>query len=385
MTQLRVGQPSDSRVQITKASPDGLVVAIRAGGPQARGLGVMALIWNAVIGCATAALLVASVDFGIVLVGIPFVTLFLMAGWYLAGAWLSLRFTRSDIMVNRQQLAVRHTLFGFKRIEVADCYDDSCARLLESFGQNGKPVYAVRLSGLDQSLTFGTALSREDKEWIVSEINTFLGVTTEPPLRSDTREGELSFEALKPCDLPEGSPVRTEQAGVEELLIETPAAPHHRLVTGLIVVLVLAMVLWISIATWRLSEFSGLLNSILGWALLVCAIVPALAIVVLLTGKTTVRINGREFTSRVGVGPIGYTVRRPVHMAERIEVKGTTDDPSRGSLATTVVQIGSSRMLAAWGVVPTCEAVAGLIRHQFNALDIETTDSASIRTDEIDA
>jgi len=39
-------QPTDSRVDIVESSSDRIVLALPAGGPKTKSLGVMALVWN---------------------------------------------------------------------------------------------------------------------------------------------------------------------------------------------------------------------------------------------------------------------------------------------------------------------------------------------------
>jgi hypothetical protein len=336
----------------------------------------MALVWNLFVVGSTVVLLVGSLEMSLLLLAIPFLTLFLAVGWYLAGSWISMRFTRSDVLISRQKLGLKKVLFGFKRMEIAACDPSTEARLVESYSQDDEAVFRVRLNGIDRSLAFGTALSREEKNWLVDEINSFLGMPGGEPIKSNTKGSELTFNSLSPDDLSEESFVYVDEPHPGELVLETPVAPHHPLVVGLVVVLILVGLFWGSLGLWRLWAFAGLVNNIVGWAFVVAAFLPVCGIVVLLSGRTRVTINEREFVTRVGLGPVGYSVRRPSRTAERIRLESTVEDPSNGSIATTVVQVGSSKMLAAWGLVPTCEEVAGLIRHHFDALGIETTEQS---------
>ncbi|MFK7821956.1 MAG: hypothetical protein AB8G99_24880 [Planctomycetaceae bacterium] len=365
-------KPINSRVRIIEPDSTRLVISIPAGGPQSKSLGTMALFWNGFVTFGTVFLIFGSTEVPLLLLGLPFLTIFLIVGWYMAGSWVAMRFTRSDVLIGRQELGVKKILFGFKRMEVAECSPETKARLVELFRQDGDPVFRIRVNGVDQSLTFGSALSREEKNWLVQEINVFLGQQCGEPVRSKSKGSELPFEAVSPDELPDYSIVKLIPSRPGELAFETPVAPHHPMVTGLIVLLTLVSLLWAGVGVWRLWYFEGLVSQIVGWVFAVGALLPLLSIVVLLVGRTRVTINEREFATRVGVGPLGYTVRRPTSSAERIVFEATVADPSHGSLATTVVQMGSSKMLAAWALVKTCEEVAGLVRSQFDNLGIET-------------
>lgn len=364
--------PVGCRVSLVDSSADRLVLSIPGGGPKTRSLGVMALVWNTFTLGAVGLLIAMSAEFSIILIGIPFLTLFVVAGLYLVGSWFSLKFTRTHLLFTPGAMAMQKILLFHKQIDQTDLDSASHARLLESYSQDGKAVFQVRVNGIQQTLAFGTALSREDKDWLVESICNFLGHEVLPALRSKAKEKELPFEECAPSELPTDSFVHVSESDPETLSISTATAPRGPLLVGLCVMLLFVALMWCGLGAGKVLLANGVMDEIMGWTFVVISTVPLVVLLVLLRGTTTVTITDRAFSTRVHLGPLGWTVKRPAGSAERISLTATSDEPSESTLATTIVQLGSSKLLAAWGSLATCRQVAGLVRYQFRSIGIET-------------
>ncbi len=368
--------PVGCRITLSESSDQRLVFAIPAGGPKTRSLGTIAIVWNLFIFGSAAFVFVMSLEMALVLLFVPFMTLFMLVGVYLAGSWFSMKFTRTNLLVTRESLSVQKVLLSHKRLTTTELDGNSDARLCESYSQDDEPIFRVQVDGVQTTARFGTALSRSDKDWLVESINGFLGQETQPPMVSgrDIPDAEQPFAELAPAHLPAESLVQV-QATPEKMTIITRTAPRGPVLFGLIAMLTFAVTLWLGVGLWRLA-LAGTINNVLGWLFVAISALPISAAMVLLFGRTTVTIDGRTFVIRLHLGPLGWSFRRPSQLAERVSLTATSGDPSEDTLATTIVQISSSKLLACWGSMTTCREVAGLVGHQFRTLDIETNRDA---------
>ncbi len=167
--------PSATHLQLVEDAPDRLVVHIPGGGPQARGLGCFAVLWNGFMVCFT------SVGAGIALGGgqgqappwyviIPVVSLFWAIGLGMAYFWVRMRFTRHNVLVEPERIVVQKLFFERKSLEETAMGADSTVELVERYKQNDTPVHAVSVSGVDRTIRFGTSLSDQDKRFLVHKI-----------------------------------------------------------------------------------------------------------------------------------------------------------------------------------------------------------------------
>jgi len=94
--------------------------------------------------------------------------------------WLRGRFGTTQVSVERGRLVTDFTLFGRTRTKEYRLDVDSVAHLVADFhagGTNdhrGDPVYHVQVETAGRPAKFGTFLSREEKDWIVAQINRHL-------------------------------------------------------------------------------------------------------------------------------------------------------------------------------------------------------------------
>jgi len=173
--------PPGGKLQIVDQSDSRLVISVPAGGKKARGIGCFAVLWLAItIPVSLVFLLVDDANWeggqapplwGMVL----FFGLFYAVGFGMLYAWIRMRFMEVLVAIEPGRLTIQRSLLGRKKLERCELADDARAELVEAYSSNDVPVYTVKINTLDGDEKFGTALSREEKQWIADTINRFLG------------------------------------------------------------------------------------------------------------------------------------------------------------------------------------------------------------------
>ncbi|MBI1313997.1 hypothetical protein GC176_22100 [bacterium] len=176
--------PPGGKLQIVDQSDSRVVISIPAGGKKARGIGCFAVLWLAItIPISLVFLLVDDADWeggqappfwGMV----AFFGLFYAVGFGMLYAWIRMRFTEVLVAVEPGRLTIQRTLFSRKKLKRRELADDARAELAVAYTSNDVPVYNVSVGTTDGDEKFGTALSRDEKQWIVDTINRFLGHET---------------------------------------------------------------------------------------------------------------------------------------------------------------------------------------------------------------
>ncbi|MFN0052977.1 MAG: hypothetical protein ACKV0T_12390 [Planctomycetales bacterium] len=175
--------PAKSRILIVELSDDRVVLLIPGGGLNSKGLGWFALFWNLFMCCFTPPWFIGAFrgednQPPPMLVIVAFLGLFWAVGLGLAYFWLRLRYERTFVFLDRERIALQKTLLGRRRLNETLLTGDSRAELVEAYSQNDTPVYRIEVGGIGTPAKFGTALSDEEKNWLVDRINAFLGVET---------------------------------------------------------------------------------------------------------------------------------------------------------------------------------------------------------------
>lgn len=131
-------------------------------------MGLFAIVWNVFIGIGTCVSLQQQ--------GPPFAFLavFWVGGFGLGYVWLHLRFARTIILLERDRIVVKKLLPWFEKVRERRLKADSEAELVLCFSEGDRPIYSVSVSTDEGAAKFGTALSDEEKEWLVWRIDTFL-------------------------------------------------------------------------------------------------------------------------------------------------------------------------------------------------------------------
>lgn len=173
--------PPGVGIQVVKSSAEQVVIAVPPGGKKARSLGCFGFAWMAIVLPVSFAFIVGGAEDEegntvSLLVLIPFFGIFWAVGIGMIIAWIRMRFTELFLAVERQQFAIQKTLFGRKKLKKIALDEHSRARLVESYQENDVPVYAIQMEGIGETEKFATGLSYEEKRWLASTINRFLGV-----------------------------------------------------------------------------------------------------------------------------------------------------------------------------------------------------------------
>lgn len=367
--------PRGTRLDVMEAAADRLVLAIPAGGPKTRSLFVFAFVWNVFCLGMTTFLVVMGLEFVFALAMLPFITLFVLVGLYLIGSYISMRFTRWNLLVTPEEVALQRIVFHRRSILQTELDEDSAARLVESYSQNGDAVYRVEIPGVQRTASFGTSLSRADKDWIVASVNHVL--RRDPPetvFRSNSDSAtEIPFEIVRPSAIDENSTIEVHVSSPQQLQFSTAIVPAR---ARLVAVLTLGFVcfLWGGVGLARLLVPGGMIDAVGGGLLIALAAVPFALCRAVVRGRVTVTASEQQFETRVHWGILRKSFRRETQSAEKVTIQAATRDPADDSLASVIVQLGHSKFLAGWGTVSTCREIAGLVRYQFEQLGIETSD-----------
>lgn len=173
--------PPGVGIQVVKSSTERVVIAVPPGGKKARSLGCFGFVWMAIVLPVTGGILYGSFekgngDIATILGILAFSGLFWAVGIGMIVVWVRMRFTEIFLSVEREQFAIQKTLFGRKKLRKIALDEHSRARLVESYSENDVPVYAIQMEGIGETEKFATGLNYEEKRWLASTINRFLGV-----------------------------------------------------------------------------------------------------------------------------------------------------------------------------------------------------------------
>lgn len=427
--------PAGSQVRVVAADESRLVVFIPASGKRTRTLAIMAIIWNGICLFATGMFVFVAGQFAYgapLLVFIPFIVLFWGAGAGLLFAWINLRFTRTHLLLERGRLVLQRILCGRKRLMETRLGSASRAGLVESYKENDVPIYAVAVNGENRTAKFGTALSKEEKDWFVQTINTFLGVPVEQKEQEIPRfpetcdacgtvlpaswvDPDLDVLTCRNCgkehlaqiptasvpDKPPVTPLRPAELPADstvEILEATPDCLRWRLPSlapGMIrsfagwFALVLGII-WLGTAVYVLGNaLAGEPGWTKGVALLLGGLAVILSAAPLAVGLFAYRgvIDGEltrdRFSCRWHLGPIGYQKRVPTVSITQVDV--VSDWPRQDSLGNSRSHARKNDsgedfkmclVSAAGKLIPltlnhgeiVARHVAGLVRHQLQQM-----------------
>src|SRR5215207_3819909 len=99
---------------------------------------------------------------------------FWLAGFAMLFAGVRHRHLKTTVLLERDRLVVARNLFGWESVDETSLAGASAADLVVAYEENYKPVFAVRVKGVERKIQFGAALETADKNWLVDEINGFL-------------------------------------------------------------------------------------------------------------------------------------------------------------------------------------------------------------------
>jgi hypothetical protein len=197
---LALSRPLGTAIEIWEATPDRRIFHLR------RGRGgfflFFAAAWLALTIFAASANLPGRRIGNNVLPNASFVALFWLAGLALMFTALRQRFLRTTVLLERERLLVERNLFGWKSVAETPLAEASMADLVVAYEENYKPVFAIRLGGVERKIQFGASLEIADKNWLVDQINGFLAGKLNPatprngPSHQQTPEAELKAQLV---------------------------------------------------------------------------------------------------------------------------------------------------------------------------------------------
>jgi len=385
--------PAKSKIEIVQSSPGRLVLHIPPGGKHAAGIGCFTIMWNGIMGVVSATFLVGAAQAKVAWVVIPFLSLFWLIGLGLAYWWIRSRFMRLFILLDANQIALQRTLFGRKWINETHLNGDSSASLVESYSQNNVPVYRVEVSGSNRTAKFGTALSREEKNWLCDQINHFLRKDSADPSTDESQRflaRAIPIEDLNPAELPVESPILIQEAQTDRLQFTFPICSIKG--GGWVAILfgLIFSSVWgfgtgndiLSHVGKHMDLFDVFVTLFLGLFFLV-GMLPLLFVFAFLFSKTTVELTPEEFRCRWHSGPLGYQKIIPTQDITSIELKQpssaetarrrrrTKNGKSANNRPSCIVNTATSTLpITFMTELETTRQIAGLLQYQLRQMGV---------------
>jgi hypothetical protein len=410
-------------VELIESGPDRLVVHIPPGGKSTGGIGCFAFAWNAFMAVFTVpwVFALASDDGAPVAIIVPVLLLFWAVGIGFFYAWLRMKRMRTYVLVEPERVVLQSEAFGRKSMLETGLASGSAVGLVVSYSINDKPVHTVAVPGNQRTLTFGTQLSEQEKEWLVETINGFLktddpqglpnfctdcGQRLDPgafdadadvlacPQCGEAISRVHQFQPLTvpeaaPADLPPDSPVRIEEYDVERLTFSLPLFPAGSTRSGVALGIGLFGFVWLAVVGFSFARMLGSPRaSLMEWFFLVVNglfLIPGFALLlagfVIPRGRIAVSVDHDWLQVRWHCGPLGYTKRLASVAIERVQLsvggksaelrtmKPATTLPASDKVVVATVHVGSSVVpLTTCHSLETTRQVAGLVRTQLTSM-----------------
>ena len=111
----------------------------------------------------------------------PFIGVFWVVGLSLLFYGIYKSFARHVLLLTGGQLVYVKSLFNRKTKRVFAREEIVSVDLVSFYSQNYQPVYGVKISTGRKSLKFGTAMTEDEKSWLVSDLRRYLFPSTEVP------------------------------------------------------------------------------------------------------------------------------------------------------------------------------------------------------------
>jgi hypothetical protein len=369
--------PHRSDIEICQATPDRRIFRLR----YSRGgsLIFFAVCWLAIVALFTGGLLFgAKKPEGDAVVAVLVTVLFWVIGFGLLFVGLRQRFLKVTILLERDRLVVERDLFGWKSADTASLLGVAAADLVVAYEENYKPVFAVRVNGVERKIQFGAGLQTPDKNWLVDEINGFLGgrlaaddaASDESPDLREASDEELESVLTKAGVMI----VRTDAGGLQFTRRAFELPPGGRMIIA-IVCTIFAGGWYAFIAYWLGSRIAGpfpvnLVFAVFSIPFLIGGLMPLGVAALALWGEARVEVGRTEVVSRLGSGRICVTRRLRTSEIDFVGAEGDEDNPrwrSRPQRTTALCKIrAGAKSLTLWvaSTPQTCFALAELIRRR---------------------
>jgi hypothetical protein len=392
------GRPADSTIEIIESTRDRLVIHIPPGGKKARSIGCFAIAWNGFMAVFTSIWLFVGVqDNGDapLSVIIPFLGLFWLVGLGMAYWWVRMRFMRLYLLIDPSRVAIQRILFGRKSLKETHLGPNPFAELVESYQENDVPVYAVAIEGTDRTAKFGTALSREEKIWLVTIINSFFGHGTND---SDTsaRDDEASdsvgeaIEPISPDSITSTADIKILDADAGRLrfqLIPFPKHPIRYAIAGFCLIFGIAWLTGMSVMLFAAlgngQEDIDIFPILISVFSLIAGTVPLfIAFAVLHGGVVTVDLTQDQLHARWHLGPLGIGKKvstgtiSSVSLRKAIEFEETDSKGRRRSVLSSdgkvcmIQAAGNDIPLTSFHNITIAREVGGIILYQMDRMGV---------------
>ena len=135
-----------------------------------------ATFWNTIVAAVGGGMLFGEMPGGVSIFLLLFLVPFVLVGIATALIALFCLFGRTHLFLQPDECRLRYSLWGMgfnRRIPTADIEQVGKS---ESYRSNNRPVYGVSLIGANKKLTFGSALSGKEQQWLIEALRKVLGV-----------------------------------------------------------------------------------------------------------------------------------------------------------------------------------------------------------------
>lgn len=171
-TVVRIAKPAYNKLEFfSDASSLGLIIPRGGNRSAALFLLFFALFWNA-LSWTMFALAIRDRQ----LPGVLFLSLFVVIGAVVAGIAVFLLFGEFSRLVDRSELRAVWSVFKWSRTKTVPVSGITAVTEEVVYTKNYQPVYGVGIKSGRKTLKFGSALTEEERKWVVGELRHFLRV-----------------------------------------------------------------------------------------------------------------------------------------------------------------------------------------------------------------
>ncbi len=414
--------PPKSILEVVEATPQRRVFYIPGG--RAASIGCFALVWNGFMtvftGMFVGAMINANEDWRTILGVFAFISLFWIIGLGLAIWWIKAKFERLFLLLEPQRLVIQRVLFGRKKMKTINLTSGSRAELVESYKENDNPVYRIEIEGQEKTAKFGTALNRDEKNWLVDRINEFLhpypdkDAPAEPPkfcsscgarldpLDPDDTEtycqdcghrislsapGATSAaveEDLDSAEIPQPPEVTILEQTDDHLRFSLPSCAHPFAGWIILGVTIVFSGIFLAVALGQLlpADEVNLFDALFAVPFMLGGLIPISFGLFFIRGRITVDLTPERLKARYHLGLLGRSKSAPTTEISRVKLADASEEKSRirgghhqsgpSDAGACVVQSGDKSIpLTLIHHRDTARFVTQLVRRQLRRMGVE--------------
>lgn len=117
---------------------------------------------------------------------IPFFAIFWAVGLGMLYAAFRQKYMTHKVSIGSDTVTLRKEMFGKSSEKSLARSSIAAISQKEFYKQNDRPIYGIEIRGLDGKIRFGSALTDEDKEWLVADFNQVLESGNKPVSQHET-------------------------------------------------------------------------------------------------------------------------------------------------------------------------------------------------------